>query len=155
MSAWADRMRLLAEQVGDGDLVMRCEVDQRYAEAQERNRDFEHPRGGKAAFLGDHVVASNQRWMRELAERLVTPDGSEVQQAAKDIADDMSAEVRRDAPVEFDFLRRSGHATVTDNGRVIHDEGPEVARLSDEELRHRHRRHDLDGRPPRRGVTQL
>lgn len=87
--------------------------------------------------------------MRELADRLVTTEGSEVQQAAKDIADDMTAAVRRDAPVEFDFLRRSGHATVTDNGELIHDEGPEKPRLSDEELRARHRRHDLDGRPRR------
>jgi hypothetical protein len=140
-------MRLLAKAVGDGDLVAKCEVSQRYAEVQERHREFNHPRGGKAGYLGDHLVGSTSRYMRELAERLVTPDGSEIQQAARDIADDLSAAVRRDAPVEFDFLRRSGHATVTDNGEVIHDKGPEVPRLSDEQLRDRHRRHDLDGRP--------
>lgn len=127
-------------------------VPSAFAEVQERHREFNHPRGGKAGYLGDHLVAQSQRYMRELAERLVTPDGSEIQQAAKDIADDLSAAVRRNAPIEFDFLRRSGHATVTDNGEVIHDEGPEVPRLSDEDLRERHRDHDVDGRPRRRGL---
>lgn len=118
------------------------------AEVQERHREFNHPRGGKAGYLGDHVLASQQEWMRKLAGALITPEGSDITKAAADIADDMSAGVSRFAPVEFDDLRRSGHATVTDNGRVVHDEGPEVPRLSDEQLRRKHL--NPDGSPRRR-----
>jgi hypothetical protein len=49
--------------------------------------------------------------------------------------DDLSDQVLVHAPVEFNHLRRSGHAIVTLGSTVIHDQGPEVHRLTEAELR--------------------
>lgn len=138
MSDFSERMHALAEAVGDGDLVMTCVVDQRYAEVQERHREFHHPRGGKAGYLGDHVLASQGAYCQKLADHAVTEEGSGLHGAAEDVAKDMAAGVKRFAPVEFNDLRKSGHPSVTDSGHVVFDQPPEVPRLSDEQLRRKH-----------------
>lgn len=62
-----------------------------------------------------------------------------------DVAEDLAREVSVKAPVEWGDLRGSGHPTVDDNGETVYDRAPAVHRLSEEELRAKHRRGDLPG----------
>ena len=47
----------------------------------------------------------------------------------------LSDQVKVQAPILFNHLRRSGHPVVTKDGRVIYDREPEVHRLTEEQLR--------------------
>jgi hypothetical protein len=49
--------------------------------------------------------------------------------------DHLSDQVKTNAPVEFDHLRRSGHPVVTLGTAVLYDREPEVHRLTAAELR--------------------
>lgn len=73
--------------------------------------------------------------MGKLAARAITPEGSELREAAISAAEDLSDDVFELAPLEFGDLKASGHPSVTDDGAVVYDRAPNVGRLSEEELR--------------------
>lgn len=132
------RLRELSEAVGHGDLEVHGVVDQVYAHYQEAGEDLNHPRGGQAHALGETVLGGQGEWMEQLAARAITPDGSHLREAAVDVIGAWSARYGKLAPVEFDDLRGSMHEYVTDDGAVVHDKAPRVARLSEDELRRKH-----------------
>ena len=47
----------------------------------------------------------------------------------------LSGELKIHAPILFNHLRRSGHPIVTKDGLTIYDRAPEVARLTEAQLR--------------------
>lgn len=148
-STFFDRIDMLDEQVGHGNLSAEVEVDQVYAHYQEVGEDLEHPRGGEAYALRNSLYVPIDRHLRRLAERAITPDGSEIREGMQDVSEAISDEYHSRAPREFDVLRNSAHPSVTDDGAVIYDRPPHVHRLSEEELRDEHRRR-LAGRGARR-----
>jgi hypothetical protein len=118
-----------------------------YAHYQHEGLDLNHPRGGRPRYLGDPMLEQHAETLAGIARRTITEDGSDLRGAMKDTAEGMSRMVQTNAPVEFNDLRRSGHPSVVDNGATIYDRPPEVARLTEDELRAKHGR--------RRGVTEL
>lgn len=127
-----ERMAELEAMVGEGPLTAAVEVDQVYAHYQHQGLEFKHPRGGQALYLQEPWLRNTDHAMQTLADGVLKPDG--LHEAARQIALDGVTMVREHAPVEFDNLRRSGHATVTDNGAVIFDQPPEVPRLPEDAL---------------------
>lgn len=142
VSTFFDRIDELSDAVGHGTLIGKVEVDQRYAEVQERHEEFKHPRGGQAYALRDALIGSSDRMMQTLAARAITPDGSELVEAMKDNVEHVSDRYHELAPVEYDYLRRSGHPSVIDEGAIVYDRAPHAARLSDEQLRARSEAHE-------------
>jgi hypothetical protein len=133
-----ERIRRLAEDVGTGRLVASCEVDQVYAHYQHEGLDFDHPRGGQAKYLEQPLFERRTGYLQRLARETLSPGGPV--RAMTHAADDLVSAVAEKAPVEFGDLRASGHGKVVDDGTVVYDRPPEVPRLSDEELRVKHRR---------------
>lgn len=141
-----ERMAELEKMVPAGHVTAKVEVDQVYAAYQEFGDDFEHPQGGQAHYLGQPWLGATGRTMQTFADHLLEPDG--LTEAGRQVALDGVTMVRDHAPVEFDNLRRSGHATVTTDGAVVFDEPPEVPRLSEAELKALNDHgHDLGTRP--------
>lgn len=121
----------LLARIGDGPLDSKLGVDQVYARYQHEGLHFRHPRGGQAKYLEQPLYAQAPAYMQKLADKAYT----NIRKAAIDNAEDLSKQVERHAPVEFDHLRRSGNPVVVDNGAVIYNRPPVVRRLSEEELR--------------------
>lgn len=128
-----DRMAELEKMVGQGKITAQVEVAQLYAQYQHEGIDLHHPRGGQAKYLEKPWLDNADHAMQTFADHLLKPDG--LTEAARQIALDGVTMVGDHAPVEFDNLRRSGHASVIDNGATVFDEPPEVARLSEAELK--------------------
>lgn len=140
-----NRVDELKRAVGHGKLRMTNTMDQVYAKYQELREDLKHPRGGGAHYtrrgLFDHI----DDYMSQLAARAVTPDGSELDSAARDVSDRMGERAEEYAPVEYANLRRSRHARVWDDGELIYNRLPDVPRLSEAQLRAQRRHgHGLD-----------
>jgi hypothetical protein len=138
-SSFFDRIDELSDQVGHGHLVAKVEVDQVYAHYQEVGEELRHPRGGRAYALRDALYERNDEHMAALAERAITPDGSDLARGMEHVAEAVGDGYHEFAPVEIGVLRASDHPTVTDDGAVVYDRPPAVARLTEDELRLRHR----------------
>lgn len=141
-STFFDRIDELDIAVGHGLLTLAVEINQIYAHYQEVGDDFEHPRGGEARALRNSLFVKIDQFMEIYARSFITETGSDVIQAAKDIAENISFEYYDRAPREFDDLRDSGHPTVTDDGVVIYDRAPRVGRLTAEQLREKSKLRD-------------
>lgn len=124
----------LIEATGEGKLVGSVEVDQIYAHYQEANDHLRHPRGGKAHALQDSLFEQSKKYMRELAKRTVTKDGSDIESAMIDNMEHLSEQYFQHAPVEWGDLKASGHPTVTSDDATIYDRPPNMHRLSKDEL---------------------
>lgn len=140
MADFAERMDVLAEMVGDGDLVGSVEVSQIYAHAQHEHLNWKHPRGGRALYLQQPLFEHASAYIEAYA-RTVLEDGGEpaMAWAMEDLAGDGGVALR--APVLYYNLRRSGHPSVTSDGVTIYDRPPEQHRLSEAELKAIYREH--------------
>lgn len=127
----------LSEAVGIGRIRGSVVVDQVYARYQHEGLDFKHPRGGQAKYLEQPLYSQAPLYMRDLAAR-VLPSG-DVVQAMADCMEDLSGQVFDLAPIEFLDLRASGHPTVTQGGAVKYDRPPMQARLTEAQLRAKHK----------------
>jgi hypothetical protein len=134
MGVAGDRIRLLADHIGVGQLEGNVEVNQVYAHYQHEGADFKHPRGGQAFYLQEPLYESTDRYVQSVANDLLDVEKSLVD-TVFDVTQDLVKQVEVRAPVEFTNLRRSGHATVSDNGGVVRDQPPEQHRLSEQELK--------------------
>lgn len=132
-STFYDRIDELREKVGTGPLVGTVEVDQIYAYNQEvggwinflgyRGPHTLAPRhGGEVGFLANALSSQRDEFLRKLADGVLGEDG--ITNAMIDCAEDISAYVAINAPVETTDLRRSGHPWVTDDGAVVYDRPP-------------------------------
>lgn len=81
--------------------------------------------------------------MQDLADNALRGSGQGLTEAAVNVAEDLSATAADRTPVEFGDLRNSGHPTVTDDGAIVYDRPPAVPRLSEAELRAKHKSSQL------------
>lgn len=130
MSAIEGLERLL-NAVGDGTIEARLVVDQPYAEAQEEEDTWQHPRGGRAHFLGDGLKERSAELIQVAADHLITSTGSDIQKGMARIAENLSEMVEEDAPRLDEILRYSGHPIVTDNGKAVYNREPKQPRRRD------------------------
>jgi hypothetical protein len=131
-STFRQRLTVLAQTVGDGDLVGTYQVSQRYAAVQHVRRDYRHPRGGGPDYVSAPLRARHRSWYRQIAARFLSGGAEQAMAAA---LEDLDAQVRRLAPVDLGVLRRSGAVTVTAAGAPVYRRPPEVARLPDQRRR--------------------
>jgi len=129
------RLDFLIEQTGKGRMVGAVEVDQVYAHYQHEGDDFEHPDGGQAHYLRDPLFSNSEKYVRNLANGLVDHEGSRLHDAMVENMEHLSDQVEILAPREFDDLAKSGHPTVTEEGKKTYDRPPRVARLTEDELK--------------------
>jgi hypothetical protein len=133
---FGERIDELKRQVGKGHLKGEVEVNQAYAHYQHDHPEFHHPDGGKAFYLRDPLFAGANGYMRNLADKVITEAGSDIETAMAENMESLSTEgVYAEAPWEFGDLRASGHPMVTSDGEKIYDRAPQVARLTEDELR--------------------
>lgn len=112
----------------------RVEVDQVYAHYQHEHPEFHHPDGGQAFYLSEPLFAKAERYLRHVADSVVTSHGVNARQAMIENMEDLSREVYERAPWEFGDLRASGHPIVEEDGTVVYDREPLCKRLDPEEL---------------------
>lgn len=125
-----ERMRYLAEQVGDGDITAGCEVNQAYAQNQHENRSFRHT-VGRVRYLGDPLMENAFNIVDGMARAVITEDGSRIRDEMVDIAEDMSQWVFANAPRDPDIgdvLANSGSPYVVDDGIEIYHRPPVAPR---------------------------
>lgn len=114
-------------------------VDQAYAQIQHEAMEFNHPRGGRAKYLGGPLIENYQQYVSNLADSLL---GGQLPAAMIRNMENLSTQgVYENAPVEFADLKASGHPIVEADGMKIYDREPMVHRLSEEELRAKARLH--------------
>jgi hypothetical protein len=123
MGTFFARIDHLSEEVGSGQLVAQCTVDQPYAQDQHENLTYNH-RAGQARYLGGPLLTNVGELVEKLASRAITHTGSDLKGAMIEIAEEMSGYVATYAPLDTGALRTSGHPEVTDNGMKIYDRPP-------------------------------
>jgi hypothetical protein len=122
------RIKHLEDAVGNGDLVMGAVVGQPYAAAQHNRHYYKHPRGGMSNYLEDPFAHQHPEMLHKIARDVVTPDGSQLMNAAREIAEEFDEMVNSYAPVEFTILRNSTSVYVDDNGMRAYDRPQRAAR---------------------------
>lgn len=115
------RTRFLSDEIGDGDITAGCYVDQPYAQRQHQNLEYTHPRGGRAMYLGGPLMENAYDLIRKIARDVITEEGSDLNEAMKQIANEMAYEyVMKEAPlgppIDPYILRLSGSPYVIDQG---------------------------------------
>jgi hypothetical protein len=139
-STFGDRLDVLKEMVGSGDLTGKVVVDQVYAQRQHEELSWSHPRGGQALYLGQPLLDNHPRYFQAYAGRLLDDGGEQAfVDSMEDLAEDGGVATR--APVLYSNLRASGHPSVTSDGVTVYDRPPRQHRLSEEELRAIYREH--------------
>lgn len=118
--SFQERTRLLMDQVGHGDITAGCLVDQPYAQDQHETLDYAHTHGGGPFYLGGPLFSHSVELIAELAPKVITKEGSNVQEGMIHIADTMAGYVRDNAPVLSSRLRHSAEPWVKDNGHEIY-----------------------------------
>jgi hypothetical protein len=134
-SDFGKRIDELIVHVGEGMLTGICEVDQLYAHYQHEDLGLKHPRGGSALYLSKPFLQEYLVYMGRLAREVL--GGRELHHAMAENMDDLTRQVSIHAPVEFGYLRVSGHATVESDGVVVYDR-PGQRRLTEQELQALH-----------------
>lgn len=122
------RIKRLEDAVGNGDLVMGGVVGQPYAAAEHNRHYYNHPRGGQANYMEAPFEMLRGEMLAKLAKDVVTPDGSQLDKAARDVAEMFDEMVNQYAPVEFFVLRNSTSVYVEDNGIRTYDRPQRAAR---------------------------
>ena len=137
---FAERIDVLSEMVGHGDLTGSVVVDQLYAQIQHEHLEYRHPRGGQALYLQAPLMEHYDGYLGEIARTVLDDGGKEAMKAAvEDLAEDGGVATR--APVLYANLRASGHPSVTDNGERVYDRPPRQHRLTEDELKAIYREH--------------
>jgi len=156
MGTFAARMEKLAEMVGDGDLVGKLVVDQRYAAPHERGfwvsgpnagvQIRNHPQGGKEHFLRDPLLERGPTEYTQRLARMALQEHGLLRAMAENM-EDLDRAMHGQAPHLFGDLRNSGHPTVTDQGRLVYNRAPRRHRLTEGALREKSRRNRLGEGP--------
>lgn len=133
-SDFFERIDYLDDQVGHGDIVAGCTVDQIYAQNQHQNLRFRHTIG-RAHYLGDPLLENATKLMQRIAASVVDDSGSRLKSTMIRTAEDMAGYVRDNAPRDPDLgdvLANSGSPWVTDQGREIYHRPPVVPREAED-----------------------
>ena len=123
-SFWS-RTDVLLGEVGDGNLEGEVVVDQPYALVQHERTDFSHPNGGEAKYLENPLKEKYDRYVRGLADDVL---GGRLEKGMVEIAEDLSGEVARRAPVKEGTLRGSASPRVYQDGKLVYQRPPAKAR---------------------------
>lgn len=123
-STFFRRIDHLSDSVGTGSIVAGCTVNQPYAQNQHQSVHFNHPHGGRALFLSGPLMENAFTLLGDLARKIITHTGSDINQGMIDVAETMSRYVLENAPVETGVLRTSGNPWVEDKGVRIYDRPP-------------------------------
>ncbi len=142
MGDFDSRIEQLQQRVGFLPARAALEVDQVYARYQHEGLDFRHPRGGQAKYLEIPLYVETPGYLRDVAAR-VLEDGLDAPLEA--VAEDLSGQVFDHAPVEFLDLRASGHPRVLRGSTVVYDRPPMQPRLTEAQLRAKHKLRALGG----------
>lgn len=133
MGSFDERIRALEEAVGSGKLVMGHTTHQPYAADEHVERHYKHPRGGRPFYIEDPFHADLNDNLRKLAHNAVVATGSDLVDAAKDIAKSFDDNLRANAPLEFGTLKESGNPWVEDNGVRVWEKPQKARYRSDKE----------------------
>jgi selenocysteine lyase/cysteine desulfurase len=126
-STFDARIRHLSEAVGEGQLVMGCLVNQEYAQDQHETGRYRH-KSGRDHYLGGPLLAHSLELLEKLARNTITSEGSNLTDAAKDVAEDLSGYVRANAPKDTSRLSESGSPYVDSNGVRVWERPPKAPR---------------------------
>src|ERR1039457_1420591 len=139
---FAERIDVLSEMVGRGDLTGSVVADQLYAQIQHEHLEYRHPRGGMALYLQTPLMDHKDRYLQSYADHVLIDGG---QQAVADSMEDLAEEggAPPHAPVLYANLRASGHPSVTSDGTTVYDRPPRQHRLTEDELRAIYREHQI------------
>lgn len=129
------RMNELQRAVGRGKMRGRIVCDQVYARYQHETLNLRHPHGGGPKFLIKPLHTNLREYMGTLAEKAITPEGSDLQGGMTSVVEAWSKDAAKGAPIEWGDLRNSMHPTVTVGGREVYNRQPMARRLTREELR--------------------
>jgi hypothetical protein len=120
--------------VGSGTLKGTVSVDQVYAQNQHESLNFRHPHGGRAKYLEQPLFENHEHYLRWIADSVLEDGGQHgMIRAMDDLAGDGG--VATNAPIEFGYLRGSGHPVVRSGEEVVYDRPPLVERLTEDQLR--------------------
>jgi hypothetical protein len=122
------RIAHLSREVGVGNIVAHCEVNQPYAQNQHETESFDHHGVGRSHYLGGPLLENIFTTMQEIAGRVITENGSDLEKGMIDVSEKMARYVLTNAPKDTHRLSLSGHPSVTDNGSVVYDRPPIAAR---------------------------
>lgn len=132
--SFLDKVDELLAQTPKESIRAYVDVNQVYAHYQHAHPEFKHPRGGQAFYLRDPLFGNQKTYFQQIARAVVKGQG---RWAAVLVAEDLSHEVMLRAPWEYMDLRNSGHPTVYIDGETSYDRPPLVARLTEEQLKHK------------------
>lgn len=128
----------LSERVGHGKLVGSLYRNQRYAAVQERDPTLLHPAGGTWKYQEGALYAMHRAALARTAATVLSPQGPAAGlEAGLEMVDTMASAL---APKEHLVLAKSGHIRVYDAGALVRERRPKAPRLTDAQLRARHRR---------------
>lgn len=125
-SSFFERIDLLDNQVGHGDIIAGCTVDQIYAQNQHQNLSFRHT-VGRAHYLGAPLMENATRLLQRIAESVIDESGSHLRSAMIGTSEEMARFVQKNAPRDPDIgdvLANSGAPWVTSNGVEIYKRPP-------------------------------
>lgn len=125
-STFRARLDVLARLVGDGELIGRYTVDQRYAAYQHVHESLRHPSGGGPNYVSTPLRARYRAWYRHIAAGLLS---GQANQRMADAMEDLDAQVQVLAPVDTGALRQSGAVTVLSGGTVVYVRPARTPRL--------------------------
>ena len=131
-ATFAERVSELRRQVGTGKVTASVVVDQVYAHYQHEHMDFHHPRGGRAKYLEGPLYDGFREYYQWYASEVLHDGGVNALERA---AEHLSDQVEISAPREWGDLMRSGHPSVSVDGRTVYDRAPKVNRLTEQELK--------------------
>jgi hypothetical protein len=125
-STFRTRLDRLADLVGDGDLVGRYVVNQRYAAYQHVHEGLNHPGGGGPNYVSAPLRARHKAWYRHIAAGLLS---GQAPARMAEAMEDLDSQVTRLAPVDLGVLRQSGAVAVLSGGRPVYSRPARVPRL--------------------------
>lgn len=131
-----ERIRELAEKVGDGTLSGKVVVDQRYAKYQHERLDLKHDEGRIAKYLETPLHQQHEGYLEGLARNVLDGD---LEGAMASNMEDLADQVEQLAPIDFNDLPRSGNPVVVSNGEEVYNRPPIVPRLTEEQLKAKRR----------------
>lgn len=147
MASFAERVDVLKQLVGDGDLAGQVDFDQVYAYNQHEGgwldfmgkygpkRIHDHPGGGHSKFLTTALTHNALFGVQRLADHVLDDEEGSLIRAMADNAEKIAADASAGAPIEFGDLKESDHPRVYDDGILVYDRPPGVPRLSEAQLR--------------------
>ena len=127
-STFRQRLDQLAAQVGEGSLVGRYTVNQRYAAYQHVHTHLRHPRGGGPNYVSDPLRERHRAWYRHIADGFLS---GRAPARMADALEDLDRQVALRAPVDLNNLRQSGAITVLSGGQTVYVRPARVPRLPD------------------------